>query len=153
MLPAAVMWIDPGMDTGLAVLLNSRQFYADEYRFMQAAGAISYTCQAFRERLWIGWERYDIDRRLPQQDAHHAIEMIGVARREATENGCRILPPAAPADRKLATMAMLKAIGWWVPAKDDAQSAAQHMLAYLHRVHEVPPDQRAVLDQLAEGKR
>ena len=85
MLPPAVMWIDPGMDTGLALLTNSRDFYADEYQFMQAAGAISYTCRAFGERLWIGWERYDIDRRMPQQDAHHAIEMIGVARREATE--------------------------------------------------------------------
>lgn len=150
MLPPAVMWIDPGMDTGLAVLLKGRDFYADEFRFMEAAGAISYTCQVYREQLWIGWERYDIDRRLPQQDAHHATEMIGVARREAMENGCRILAPSQQHTPTALDRQRLQAIGWWRPGKDDAQSAACHLLAYLLRTNEVPPRERAILDQLRE---
>lgn len=146
-LPPAVLWADPGMMSGLACLLRGR-FYADEFRFIEAGDMVSAFCQNWGSQGWVGWETYNISARLPQQDAHYAIEMIGVIRREATLAGCRILTPAAPADRKLATTAMLQAIGWWVPAKDDAQSAAQHLLSWLHREHEVPPRERELLERI-----
>lgn len=150
MLPPCVLAIDPGMMTGLAWLAGGRDFHAGEYGFMEAGTLIERTCQAYGQNLWILWERYDIDTRRPQQDAHHALEMIGVARRYSTLHLCRQLPPAAPGQRKVATRQMLQAIGWWPAGKDDAQSAAQHMLAWLLREHEVPPQQRAVLDRLTE---
>jgi hypothetical protein len=33
---------------------------------------------------------------------------------------------------------MLKRVGWWVPGKDDAQSASQHLLAFCLRENCVP---------------
>lgn len=151
MLPEAVLWIDPGMDTGLAGLLgHGTMFYADEYGFMEAGTYIERFCQLYGPRGAVGWETYTVDPNRPQKDAHHALEMIGVARRMVTLAMCRQLPPAAPGKRKVATTAMLQAVGWWVPAKDDAQEAARHMLAWLLRENLVPPRERELLDQLAE---
>jgi hypothetical protein len=151
MLPQAVLWIDPGMDTGLAALVNhGTLFYCDEFGFMEAGTNIERFCQLYGPRAAVGWERYDVDPHRPQKDAHHALEMIGVARRYSTMHLCQQIEPALPGKRKTATMAMLKALGWWVPAKDDAQAAASHMLAWLMRTHQVPPREQELLDQLAE---
>lgn len=151
-LPAAVLWEDPGKMTGLALLFPhqvipepSVNWWCDEGDFMAAGDWVTGLSSSWRERLWIGWERYDINVRMPQKDAHHAIEMIGVTRRAAMRNGCRILTPAAPSQRKIATRKMLASIGWWVPGKDDAQSAAAHMLAWLLREGELPPRERELL--------
>ena len=52
-----------------------------------------------------------------------AMEVIGVARYFAAACYCQVLPPTAPGDRNVTTPEMLKALGWWVPGKDGAQSA------------------------------
>lgn len=151
MLPLAVLWIDPGMMTGLAALFDrGTHFYADEYGFMEAGTNIEQFCQLYGPRAAVGWETYTVDPSRPQKDAHHALEMIGVARRYATMYCCQQIQPAAPGKRKAATTKMLQAVGWWVPAKDDAQAAARHMLAWLMRTNQVPPRERELLDQLAE---
>jgi hypothetical protein len=51
-----------------------------------------------------------------------------------------LLDPANPADRLAAKPADLKTLGWWTPGLDDAQSASQHLLAWLKREKCVPPD-------------
>jgi hypothetical protein len=151
MLPEAVLWIDPGMDTGLAALIDhGTRFYCDEYRFMEAGSNIERFCQLYGRRAAVGWESYVVDPARPQKDAHHALEMIGVARRYATLSMCQQIEPASPGKMKPATTAMLKRLGWWVPAKDDAQAAARHMLAWLMRTGQVPPRERELLNQLAE---
>ena len=40
---------------------------------------------------------------------------------------------------------MLKALGWWAPGLDDAQSAACHMLRWMMAGNMAPPDVRAVV--------
>ena len=50
-----------------------------------------------------------------------------------------------PEQRKVATMDKLRMLGWWLPGKDDAQSAGQHMLAWLLRSGNLPPRERAIL--------
>lgn len=148
MLPPVVLWIDPGLMTGLSWLLNGWDFHADEYGFMEAGTKIENTCADFGRSCWVGWERFKIGPHTPPLDAHHAIEMIGVARRYGWRNGCRILTEAQQHTPTALDQQRLKAIGWWVPGKKDAQSAACHMLSWLMRQGEVPPRERAVLDQL-----
>ena len=149
MLPNAVLWVDPGKMTGVAwYWAGPGGFAAGEHDFMAAGDVVENGCQAWGTYLAIGWERFAIRPKTPPDDAHHAIEMIGVCRRYALRYGCRILQPAAPGDRDVATMRMLKALGWWTPGKDDAQSAAQHMLAWLMRTGQVPPKEQAIMDGL-----
>lgn len=151
MLPPMVLWIDPGLMTGLAWLWGDPgqgwQFEAGEYEFEQA-GHLIHSTAAHGDLCWIGWERYDINTRLPQTDAHHAIEMIGVARYAARSRRCRVLTAAQQHTPKPLDRQRLQALGWWRPGKDDAQSAACHMLNWLLRANEVPPNVQAVLDSL-----
>src|SRR5690348_10594298 len=134
-LPPAVLWIDPGKMTGLAYYGHLRQsepyrWICDEFDFVNAGEQIKAITEAHWNTLSVGWETFTIFPKTPAADAHHAIEMIGVARYHAMRHGCRILTPASPDQRKVATREMLEAIGWWMPGKDDAQSAAQHALAW-----------------------
>jgi hypothetical protein len=145
-----VLWIDPGKITGIAlwVVRDGGGFFCDEMDFDNAAHAIEATCERYGRELDVGWEHFAIFPKTPPADAHHAIEMIGVARRAQRRNGCRNVGPAQPEQRKSATMARLKAIGWWVPGKDDAQSAAQHLLAWMERTGCVPDEQAVTLAAL-----
>jgi hypothetical protein len=143
------MWIDPGGMTGIATLEGGRTFHADEYPFQMACEYIEAWCMDYRGALHIGYEKFTIlpgtHKLSPQPEAY---ELPGVVRYVATRNGSRLLSPAAPGDRSAATPEMLKAIGWWVPGKDDAQSASQHLLAFLLREHCVPPHLATLLAQL-----
>jgi hypothetical protein len=154
-LPPAVLWIDPGKMTGLALYhhpfgqANSYGEYAcHEFDFEAAGGHIKAFCEMYQDYLSVGWEKFTIFPKTPAADAHHAIEMIGVARYHALRYHCRILTPAAPEQRKMATREMLEAIGWWVPGKDDAQSAAQHLLAWLLRTGNTPAREAGILAAL-----
>jgi hypothetical protein len=138
-LPVAVLWVDPGLDTGLALLQGEREFWAAEFRFMEAGSMIESVCQHYGQHLAIGWERYDVNVRMPQTNAADALEMIGVTRRIATRACCQILPPAQQHTPKPPERKALQALGWWVPAKNDAQSAACHMLRWLLREGIAPP--------------
>lgn len=149
MIPQAVMWVDPGMMTGLAALIDhGTRFYCDEYGFMEAGTNVERFCSMYCQRAAVGWERYDVDPSRPQKDAHHALEMIGVVRRYATMYCCQQITPANPGKMKPVSTRMLQELGWWVPAKDDAQAAARHLLAWLMRTNQVPPREREILDAL-----
>jgi hypothetical protein len=148
MLPPIVLWVDPGLVTGLAWLLHGWDFHADEFGFMEAGTSIERTCATYQGMAWIGWERFTIHPHTPPIDAHHAIEMIGVTRRYATHYLCKILTEAQQHTPKPLDQQRLKAIGWWVPGKKDAQSAACHMLNYLLKTGQVPPREREILDKL-----
>lgn len=161
MLPPAVMWIDPGGMTGIATLLSEPslpgftdlahsypRFAATELTFENACAAIEGMCGMYAGHLAVGWERFDIGpdtHKKTREGVYDALHMIGVCRYVVPRWGCRVLTPAAPADRLIATMDDLKRLGWWVPGKDDAQSAAQHMLAWLIRTGELSPAQREAL--------
>ena len=142
-LPPAVMWIDPGKMTGIAVLQGDRLFTADEWDFDHAGDQIEHWCAYWQRLLAVGWERYWVDQRRPQQDAHHALEMIGVARRYARKWQCQLLPERQPHDPDAADRKRLIAMGIWPPGKKDAQSAAVHMVGWLLETGNLPPPWRA----------
>lgn len=148
MLSPAVMWIDPGGMTGLATLIDGRVFWADEYTPQQAAEHIAFFCNRWNHGGMIGWERFHIGpqtHKLTQEPVHQTIEMIGVARYLAAVYHVRVITPAAPDDRKAASPALLRKLGIWPAGKDDAQSAAQHLVAWCLRTGNLPEHWRATL--------
>jgi len=152
-LPPAVLWADPGGMTGLAYFFPyaSRpdlRFGAREYAFMDACSAAAAFCELHGRHGAVGWERYRALPGKPQKDAHLALEPIGVLRFFATANGCTILPEAQQHTPNAKDQERLKALGWWVPGADDAQSAAAHMLNWLMRSGNLPPREAQVLAAL-----
>jgi DNA-directed RNA polymerase subunit N (RpoN/RPB10) len=146
MIMPAVIWCDPGGMTGIAALTgHGTRFFADEYGFEDACRQVEAACHHYGRSLAVGWERYDINTRLPQKDAHLVLEMIGVIRWCARKNQCVILEPAQQHTPKGHERLELQKIGWWVKGKNDAQSAAWHMLAWLRKTGQLPPRERAIL--------
>ena len=148
MIPEAVLWCDPGDMTGLAWLTgHGTRFYAWEFPFFEAGDQIEAACQQQGGRLAVGYERYDIRTKLPQTHAYDAIGIIAVTRRAVRRYGCQPLAPAqqhtpTPAERR-----ELEAIGWWVKGRNDAQSAACHMLRWLRQSGNLPARERAILSE------
>jgi len=135
-----VLWIDPGGMTGLAVYeAVSGGFEADEFEFHEACSRIEWYCQTFRGTLAIGWERYTPRPDKPQTNAADALCPIGVARYVSRKYRCLVLPEGPQMTPKTADRKLLADIGWWVPGKNDAQSAAHHMLKWMMRSGNVPP--------------
>jgi len=148
MLPPAVMWVDPGGMTGLAVLTQGRDFWAEEFPPQLAGSTIAKFCEQWNYGGLIGWERFHIGpqtHKLTQEPVHQAIEMIGVCRYLANASRVQIATPAAPDDRKPASQLMLRKLGIWPVGKDDAQSAAQHLVAWCLRTGNLPTAWRATL--------
>jgi hypothetical protein len=147
MIPVCVLWIDPGGMTGLASLGHmGTRFHADEYPFREACDRVYGFCSYWKSALAIGWERFTITsqthKKSPQPEA---LEVIGVARWLAMSWGCQILTPAQQHTPGTADREQLQAIGWWVPGKDDAQSAACHMLRWLLATQNLPAREAGML--------
>lgn len=152
-LPPAVLWADPGKMTGLALLvtqpwhpnLPSRvlpQFGARELAFGPACKEIEQVCAAWTNRLAIGWERFDINaqtHKKTREGITDALHMIGVCRHLTAKYGCRFLGEAQQHTPDATDRKRLQSLGWWEPGKDDAQSAAAHMLNWLMRENELTP--------------
>lgn len=144
MLPPVVAWADPGKMTGIAVyefqVLPAYRFTCDELDFRQACSRIEYLCQMHGYSLAIGWERFTINAQTHKKTPQHdALKVIGVAEYMAAKYRCQVLPPAQQESPSAAEQAALRELGWWVPGKDDAQSAAAHMLRWMLRTRQAPP--------------
>jgi hypothetical protein len=146
MMPPAVMWIDPGGMTGIAVLTRRFGFWADEFAFQEAGATIQQWCTGWSQALAVGYERFTIGpqtHKLTRQP--EAMEMIGVARWFATACGCQVLKPAQQHTPDAIDRQRLEAIGWWTPGKDDAQSAACHLLKWLMTTGNLPNREAGIL--------
>jgi hypothetical protein len=147
MLPPAVMWVDPGGMTGIALYTRSdEKLEVDEYPFQRAGEVLWGRMMHYRTALVVGWERFtilpDTHKLTPQPEA---IEVIGVTRFLAGVFGCRTMTPAGQMTPDAEAQRRLKALGWWVPGKNDAQSAANHMLAWMLKANELPPRMREMI--------
>jgi hypothetical protein len=135
------LWIDPGGQTGLGIYFaHNGIFEASEHPFFEACSRIEEACYRWMGTLAIGWERYTPRRDKPQTHAADALTVIGVARYVSLKHRCLVLPEADPMSPKTADRLLLTSLGWWVPGKDDAQSAANHMLKWMLRSGNLPPD-------------
>ena len=144
-LPPCVLWMDPGMISGLAWLWQGgTAFFTDEYPFDQVGKHIEDTCRAYGRGLVLGYETYKVRPNMPQTNARDAMEPIGVLRHYGLRYGCQVVH-ADPGDRLVATRQMLTAFGWWPKGKKDAASAAQHLAAWCLRENCLPPRERAIM--------
>jgi hypothetical protein len=148
MLRPCTVWVDPGLMTGIAEYYrDSSLLIAREYPFHDACTMIGKLCRDLAGgQLAIGWERFTIGpqthKLTPQHDALH---VIGVLRWQSRLYGCHVLPEAQQASPSKAEQDQLRRLGWWVPGKNDAQSAAAHMLRWMRREGELPPRERDML--------
>lgn len=153
MLPPAVLLVDPGGMTGLAGLSLAGQqqghkFTAEELPFQEACARIESWCSGWGPSLALGWERFDIDDKThtkTRAGTYDALHVIGVCRYLALKYGCRAIGAVGRHTPDAADRRALTALGWWVPGKDDAQSAACQLLRWLTRENELTPAMRATL--------
>jgi hypothetical protein len=149
LLPPCVLWMDPGMITGLAWLWLTDAglppgFHTDEYPFAEVGDHVEDTCRRFGQGLVLGYETYKVRPNMPQTNARDAMEPIGVLRHYGLRYGCRIVH-ADPGDRLVMTRAILTAFGWWPKGKKDAASATQHLAAWCLRENCLPTRERAIM--------
>lgn len=138
--PPVTLWIDPGGMTGFACwVCGTDRFWADEFPWARACDELTALAGYWGPVLYIGYEKFTIlpstHKLSPQSEAY---EFPGVIKYVAQVHGCGLLQPAKPSERNVATPAMLRKIGWWVPGKNDAQSASQHLYAWMLRENCVP---------------
>jgi len=124
------------------------RFDAIELPFASACSTIESVCANWTNRLAFGWERFDIDDQTHKKTRggiYDALHVIGVCRYLAAKYGCRVLPEGQRHTPTAEDREQLQRLGWWVPGKDDAQSAACHMMNWLIRTNELTPAQREVI--------
>jgi hypothetical protein len=141
--------------TGIAIYeRDSARFTSFEHKQPEAMASVWTLCSAWRENLAIGWERFTIGQKtakITRAGANTAIEVIGVCKWSAQAWGCTRLPEAQQTTPSAAEQAALRALGWWKPGADDAQSAAAHMLRWMLRTSQAPPAVYAAVQGQGEG--
>lgn len=149
--PPYLVWVDPGGMTGIASLVRGT-FHVDEYPFDEACDQLTSMADWTGRHLHLGYEKFTIlpstHKLSPQPEAY---ELPGVIKYLAHKYRCVLLKPAMPSERNTASAAELAALGWWLPGKNDAQSASQHLLSYLKRENCVPPELEIKLARARSG--
>ncbi len=156
-----ILWVDPGGTmtpgsqkgghTGLAWISPGRDdFRWAEGNLLEMGARLIAIASACGPGLSLGYEQFTIfpDTHKKSAEAHWAIEMTGVTRLMALW-GARLLPPAQPADRLVATPAILKALGWYPAGHKDAIAASQHLCAYMLKHRLLTGAQRATVASAA----
>jgi len=132
-LPKYVLWIDPGLHTGFAILEDGKNFTSGQVHGRLEAGDWLHETISTRPGIHVGWEAYitgHTSRVLGDPGPAH--EVIGVARWLTHHHGGTLLPTVPAQSRMIATQAVLKELGWaW--KGDHALSASQHLLAWCLR--------------------
>lgn len=134
-----VIWIDPGLMTGVASFdlahpaFDSWQAEPDEVvRTLHERLAVA------DGRMQIGWEMY-LSTGGPQHGTpKHSNEIIGRLKDFALIHGVELLKPQPSSARKLGSVVFLRRLGWYKPGQVHANDAASHALAYLMRERLLP---------------
>jgi hypothetical protein len=145
-----VVWVDPGEKTGIAVWKKDDPTNLEifEMRFRDVGAFLSWLLVQYGPDASVGWERFIVTEETAKKAhaADWALETIGMVRWLIICNECRTLAPAAPGDRYLGKVEWLQALGWEKPGcLDDGRSASQHLLAWMLRTHNAPPEVMAKL--------
>jgi len=84
--------------------------------------------------LYLGWEQYVVTQGGGRGgDANQALETIGIARWLCAEYHCTLLKPMPASSRVVASLDLLKTLGWYLPGKVHANDATRHLVAWLLR--------------------
>jgi len=138
-----IQGVDPGEITGLFFLdLGTGVFASQELGFREAGRTLRQTMSIYGYDLDVVCERFVItpETHKKTQEGHWSMEVTGLARFFSWEFcGQDLFGYMPQKERKtphgyktFATMARLKALGWWVPTKDGhGNDAARQVLVYL----------------------
>lgn len=132
--PDVVMWLDPGLTTGWAMLANGVEFSSDQCGFYPLGELVESYGRVYRRRMAISWERYIVTSGGSRTGtAAPSLETIGMVRWLCLSHDIMLLRPMPSSTRKLGSEEKLKQLGWYVPGKRHANDAAMHMLSWLLR--------------------
>lgn len=130
--PDVVLWIDPGLHLGWA-MLEGEHFSTGQVHGRLEAGDFLHETISSRPGIACGWEIYIVGHGVGGVgDPAPAHENIGVARWLTHHHGGTVLLGQPAASRTIASMAALKGMGWeW--KGNHSLSATQHLLAWCLR--------------------
>jgi hypothetical protein len=147
-----VLWLDPGKMTGHA-RLDGEKFSSGEAPFYEAGQVVRSHCASSLDAK-VGYEAFQITpasyRMLGSSDA---LQAIGMIRWLALDAGVSLLPPAPRQARDTISLAMLRALGWYLPGRGHANDAARHLAAWMVRSGSLTSAMRAKIEAcLEEGR-
>jgi hypothetical protein len=151
-----VIFFDPGKLTGWARLTDGSVFSSGEGDFLRAGRiARSHCCHPeadewdgmhLTEKL-VGWEQFNI---MPQtwmmKGSQTAIEVIGMLRFVAEDEGATILPSISRQRKNMVSSELLQAFGWYRPGHGGhANDAARLLVSWLMTSNNLPQDKLSVV--------
>lgn len=144
------IWFDPGKLSGVCAVdtKTGQVLMLDEFDLRHTGRVLEVGMPTFHgapplidafSDVQVGWETYTIMKG-PQTQAPYSLEVIGMIKYMCLRNGYSMLQPAAPNQREICSLNMLKEIGWYqqVKGRKDALSAAQHTVAWWLRTDSLP---------------
>lgn len=145
-LPNLVTWLDPGLNTGWATLALWNKFESGQGSMTETGEYLDTAATVFGGDMWIGYEQYIVTPGGGRTgNAAPPLKVIGMVEWICYLNGCHLLKPVPSAMRTVASVDMLKKLGWYRPGMDHANQAARHLLAWLMREKLLTPEQHEVL--------
>lgn len=132
-----LLWLDPGLTTGWALLEYVGQlcetFTCGQVRGTVEAGDLIQSIMLRCAGLHIGWEAYLIGKgSRVTGDPIPSLEVIGTARWLAHEHRAVLLPAVPASHRMIATPDAIRQLGWKTHGPHSVD-ATRHLLAYCIR--------------------
>lgn len=142
-----VCWLDPGLNTGWAMLgLYGTKFRCGQGSLTEVGEELSAAGDLFMHEMAIGYEQYIVTPGGGRTGtAGPPLKVIGMIEWIGYLNGCQMLKPVPSAMRTVATVDMLKRLGWYRPNQDHAMQAARHLLAWMIREKLLSPEQQELV--------
>lgn len=102
--------------------------------------------ELFLDGMAIGYEQYIVTPGGGRTGtAGPPLKVIGMIEWIGYLYGCQMLKPVPSAMRTVATVDMLKRLGWYRPNQDHAMQAARHLLAWMIREKLLLPEQQELV--------
>lgn len=145
--PKCVTWLDPGLTTGWATLVNGgKDFESGQGLFKDVGEYLQGNASLYVQDMAIGYEKYIVTPGGARiGTAEPPLKVIGMAEFIGYWNACEMLPSVPSSMRLVASVQMLKKLGWYRHGLDHANQAARHMLAWMMRERLLTDEQEELL--------
>lgn len=139
--PSVVIWYDPGLTTGWALLRDDVKFDSGQCQFENIGTQLTAWAELLGPSLWVGWELYNVTQGGGKSGTpKYSLETIGMLRWICHEYNVTVLKAMPSASRKLGDEVKLRRLDWHKPGMVHANDAASHLLAFCLREKRLPPD-------------
>jgi len=137
--PRCCLWLDPGGTTGFSMVSltpSGYLFSASQVRGTElAAEQVNAVLESHDTgTVHVGWERYLVASGGGKAgDPVPALEVIGAVKWLCHHYGAVVLPAVPASSRLVASVPLLKELGWYTPGRMHANDATRHLVAWLLR--------------------